>query len=51
MIDAAETTGADFAAYRADLKLRLAIERSIEIVSEASRHRPEADKARFADVP
>lgn len=43
--------GRDFAAYRADIQLRLAVERCVEIVSEASRHVPETDKARFPDVP
>ena len=53
MIDAAAELieGSDFAAYRSDLKLRLAIERCIEIVSEASRHVPAEPKARFADIP
>lgn len=53
MIDAAVelTAGCDFAAYRADLKLRLAIERCIEVISEASRHVPTEQKARFPDVP
>jgi uncharacterized protein with HEPN domain len=35
------TKGVDFAAYQRDVKLRLAVERCIEIVSEASRHIPE----------
>jgi uncharacterized protein with HEPN domain len=43
--------GVDFAAYRKDTKLRLAIERAIEIVSEASRHIPEAETNRFPDIP
>ena len=43
--------GIDLGAYRADLKLRFAVERCIEIVSEASRHIPEAGKSRFPDIP
>ena len=43
--------GADLGSYRTDLKLRLAVERCVEIVSEASRHIPDAEKARFGDVP
>ena len=42
---------ADFETYRTDIKLRLAVERCVEIVSEASRHVPEAQRARFPDVP
>ncbi len=53
MIDAAAEliAGGDFAAYRSDRKLRLAIERCIEIVSEASRHVLAEQKARFPDIP
>lgn len=42
MIDAAVemTADTDFAADRSDLKLRLAVERCVEIVSEATRHGP-----------
>ena len=43
--------GQDLAAYRSDLKLRLAIERCVEIVSEASRFVPDDDKERFPEVP
>ncbi len=52
MIDAVTgmIDGVDFGAYRADLKLRLAVERCIEIVSEASRHISEPDKAAFPEV-
>jgi uncharacterized protein with HEPN domain len=32
--------GVDLGAYRRDLKLRRAVERCVEIVSEASRHIP-----------
>jgi uncharacterized protein with HEPN domain len=42
--------GVDLAAYRTDIKLRLAVERAIEIVSEASRFLPEAAKASFPSV-
>lgn len=52
-IDAATemTDGIGLGAYRSDLKLRFAVERAVEIVSEASRHVPEASKASFPDVP
>lgn len=43
--------GADLGAYRRDLKLRLAVERCVEIVSEASRHVPPEAKAAFPEVP
>jgi uncharacterized protein with HEPN domain len=45
------TKGVDFAAYQRDVKLRLAVERCIEIVSEASRHIPESWKSDYADQP
>lgn len=53
MIDAAAELieGCDFAAYRSDLKRKLAIERCVEIVSEASRHIPADQQVRFTDVP
>jgi uncharacterized protein with HEPN domain len=41
----------DFAGYRSDIKLRLAVERAVEIVSEASRYVPEPGKARFPGIP
>jgi uncharacterized protein with HEPN domain len=41
----------DFAAYRTDKKLRRAIERYVEIVSEAARHIPDWEKRRFPDQP
>jgi uncharacterized protein with HEPN domain len=41
----------DFGAYRQDHKLRRAIERCIEIVSEASRHVPRELKAQYSDQP
>src|SRR5258707_1250650 len=45
------TTAVDFAGYGRDLKLRRAIERCIEIVSEASRHIPPDLKDRFPEQP
>jgi uncharacterized protein with HEPN domain len=45
------TAGVELAAYRADTKLKLADERCVEIISEASRHIPETWKARFPDQP
>ncbi len=41
----------DFASYRTDRKLRRAVERYVEIVSEAARHIPEAERLRFPDQP
>jgi uncharacterized protein with HEPN domain len=43
--------GVDLGAYQRDLKLRRAIERCVEIISEASRHIPEAMKANHPDQP
>lgn len=43
--------GVDLATYRSDIKLRLAVERCVEIVSEASRHVPDDAKARFPEAP
>src|SRR4051812_46192809 len=43
--------GMDLDAYRADMRTRRAVERCIEIVSEASRHIPESDKVLFPTVP
>jgi uncharacterized protein with HEPN domain len=40
-----------FDACRRDLKLKRAIERSVEIVSEASRHIPESWKSGYPDQP
>ena len=53
MIDAVAemVEGVEFAGFRADLKLRLAIERAIEVVSEASRHIPSSEKDRFSHLP
>jgi uncharacterized protein with HEPN domain len=41
----------DEAAFAADRVRRLATERLVEIVSEASRHLPESDKASEPDIP
>jgi uncharacterized protein with HEPN domain len=41
----------DFAAYRRDYKLCRAVERCVEIISEASRKIPDALKAQFPDQP
>jgi len=41
----------DYATFASDDMARLAVERCLEIVSEASRRIPDADKARFPDVP
>lgn len=43
--------GRTFDDYRTDTMLRLAIERCIEIISEASRHIPAQIKAEHASVP
>ena len=45
------TAGLDLSSYAADFKVRRAVERCIEIVSEASRHIPTDDKTAFDDVP
>jgi uncharacterized protein with HEPN domain len=44
-------TDVDFSAYRADTKLRRAVERCVEIVSEAVRHIPEEERQRYPDQP
>jgi uncharacterized protein with HEPN domain len=44
-------TGVDLAAYRQDLKLRRAVERCVEIVSEASRRIPDELKVEFSEQP
>jgi uncharacterized protein with HEPN domain len=43
--------GADLGRFRSDRQLRYAVERCIEIVSEASRRVPDEAKARFPEVP
>lgn len=45
------TAGISFAQYVADALVRRAVERSIEIVSEASRHLPESLKENHPSVP
>ena len=45
------TANVDLAAYRRDFALRKAVERCIEIVSEASKHIPERMKAKYPDQP
>lgn len=43
--------GVDFSGFKSDLKLRRAIERCVEIISEASRHIPILLKADYPDQP
>jgi uncharacterized protein with HEPN domain len=43
--------GVDFAGYRTDVKLRRAVERYVEIISEASRHIPIQLKNDFPNQP
>jgi len=43
--------GVDFADYRRDYKLRRAVERCVEIVSEASRSIPDELKLEFVEQP
>jgi uncharacterized protein with HEPN domain len=43
--------GVDFAGYRRDYKLRRAVERCVEIVSEASRGIPSELKSEFIEQP
>ena len=47
----AAISGGDAAAFAANPILRLAIERAIEIISEAARHIPEEVRARTSEVP
>lgn len=56
MLDAIDTvaemtSGVDFPGYRGDVKLRRAVERCVEIVSEASRFLPDEFKALHLDQP
>jgi uncharacterized protein with HEPN domain len=44
------TTGMTLAAYRCDRKTRYAVTRALEIISEASRHLPDALKARHPTI-
>ena len=43
--------GVELGSYRRDLKLRRAVERCVEIVSEASRHIPTRLRADYPDHP
>jgi uncharacterized protein with HEPN domain len=45
------TRGIDLGAYRGDLKLRRAVERCVEIISEASRHLPAEMKNEHPEQP
>ena len=45
------TAGRSYADYRGDRMLKLALERNIEIISEASRHIPEDLRAQHPDIP
>jgi uncharacterized protein with HEPN domain len=47
----AATAGQDLVSFVADPVLRLAVERAIEIISEAVRHVPQEDRDRYADIP
>ena len=44
-------TDLDLEAFQADVRSRRAVERCIEIVSEATRHIPASEKDRFPEVP
>lgn len=44
-------TGHDYESFSDDFVVRMATERGLEIISEASRHLPPACKAREADIP
>jgi uncharacterized protein with HEPN domain len=52
-IEQARTYAADlaFEQYFADQKTQRAVERCIEVISEASRHIPDELKAKHADIP
>ena len=43
--------GVDLERYRKSFRIRMAIERCVEVVSEASRHVPEEMRARHPDIP
>lgn len=47
----AETRGVRLEAFEADWRKRWIVERGIEIISEASRHLPDALKARHPEIP
>jgi uncharacterized protein with HEPN domain len=48
---AAITAGLDFRSYSADYKTRRAVERCVEVISEATRHLPLAWKSDFPAIP
>jgi len=43
--------GRDYQSFAEDRVLRLAVERAIEIISEATRHIPGQQRASFPDIP
>lgn len=43
--------GLDFESYYTDFKTRRAVERCVEVVSEATRHLPAEWKSKFSDIP
>lgn len=43
--------GMDIGSYRAEFRTRKAVERCLEIISEASRHIPSEEKERYAEMP
>ena len=45
------TAGVDLGHYRGDIKLKRAVERCVEIISEASKRVPDRLKSEFADQP
>lgn len=45
------TAAIDLAIFKSDRFLQLAVERSLEIISEATRHIPDDWKARHASIP
>jgi uncharacterized protein with HEPN domain len=50
-ITAKAVDGRDLASFDADPVLRLAIERAVEIISEAVRYIPEEERDKYPDVP
>jgi uncharacterized protein with HEPN domain len=45
------TAGVELGHYRGDIKLKRAVERCVEIISEASKRVPDRLKSEFADQP
>ena len=45
------TAGMELSSYRGDIKLKRAVERCVEIISEASKRVPDSLKNEFADQP